>query len=193
MSTFRKTYLTAASMLAVVGFSASADAATATANATATVLPPVTITQVAGADLSFGTMAVTTSQGVTVTPPATPTAAANTGTRAAATASGIYLGGHTGATNVPAACSAAVGCGAAAFTITGGNNSTVTTITVTPPTNLVSGSDTMPFSAVTRVPSGNVTLDASGNAILAIGGTVTPAASQAAGNYTAVLTVLADY
>lgn len=170
-----------------------AGAASTTANSTATVLPPVTITKVTGADLSFGTIAVTTSQAVTITPPATPTAAANTGTRAAATAAGIYLQGHTGATNVAAACSAAIGCGAAVFNITGGNNATVSTFTITPPTTLISGANSIPFSLVTRVPSGNLTLSATGTGILAIGGTITPAASQAAGSYTATMTVVADY
>ncbi|MBW7888042.1 MAG: DUF4402 domain-containing protein [Bacteroidetes bacterium] len=93
---------------------------------------------------------------------------------------------------------------AARFTITGAGNA-ATTVTVTTPTDLTSGANTLPFTAVNAyygttnaaTPStsfgattgGSANTNASGNLFVFVGGSVTAGASQAAGAYSGTITV----
>jgi Mat/Ecp fimbriae major subunit len=94
--------------------------------------------------------------------------------------------------------------GAAAFTI-GGAASAATTVTVTVPTDLTNGSNTLPFTAVLPTYSttgvqgtstafaattgGTANTSATGTLSIWVGGSVTAGATQAAGSYTGTITV----
>lgn len=99
--------------------------------------------------------------------------------------------------------------GAGTFTATGQNSSNVA-MTFTLPTDLVNGGNTLPIGSWTGcwngtntvagctnfVPSAgasNATFSGSGNLFVWIGGTVSPAANQAAGNYSATVTINMAY
>jgi Mat/Ecp fimbriae major subunit len=171
--------------------STSAMAATTSVPASATVLPPVAVSVTQ--NLRFGTLAAAgTASNVTIAPPATAVSGANIGTRVAS-AAGVALIGHTGAVTTAQACSATSACGAAVLTVTGGASTTLNTVTITPPATLVSGANTMAFSAVTRSPTGALALDATGGLIIDIGGTLAVGATQASGAYAGTISITLDY
>jgi Mat/Ecp fimbriae major subunit len=171
--------------------STPAMAATASVPASATVLPPVAVTVTQ--NLRFGTLAAAgTASNVTIAPPATAASGANIGTRVAS-AAGVALIGHTGAVTTAQACSAISACGAAVLTVTGGASTTLNTVTITPPATLVSGANTMAFSAVTRSPTGTLVLSATGGLTVNIGGTLAVGATQASGAYAGTISVTLDY
>ena len=150
---------------ATMAFGASsAQAATASADATATILQQITVTKTA--DLAFGTVVVGTTGGnVTI---------ANNGT-------------------TPISCAAALACsgtnGAASFNVVGTVGEAVT-VTVDPSVTLTSGSNSMTASLNPSY-SGTHTLVASD--VLRVGGTLSVGASQASGVYSGSFDVVVNY
>jgi hypothetical protein len=184
---------------AAFGAAGSAQAATTNVPVSATVLPPITLTQ--PADLRFGSIAAVATAGTVVMPvPATlgataPTTAAPllVGTRTA-TGGVILVGG--------AACSATVICGPGSLQIGGPNSGSFTTVTLPATVTLTAGASTMSVGTLTRrygadgtagVTTGAGAFTATGTAQLVIGGTLTVAASQASGVYTGTMAVTVDY
>jgi Mat/Ecp fimbriae major subunit len=166
-------------------------AATANLPADVTILPPVAI--VVTDNLRFGSLSTSgTPATVTVAPPSTAASGANLGTRVASIA-GVTLVGHSGVATTPQTCTSTSACGVAVLSISGGANSTLNTVTITPPAALINGANSVPFSAVTRVPSGTLVLDSVGGLTINIGGTIAIGASQAAGSYVGVIAVVLDY
>jgi len=141
-------------------------AATATANASVTILAPVTITKTA--DLIFGSVAPTTSAGTVVMSAA---------------------GARTG-TNVTLS-STATG-NAAAFNLSGDANSTFS-VTLPSSTTLTGPGSSMTVNAFTSSPSSTGTFNGSGAATLTVGATLAVGANQAAGSYTGTFSVTVDY
>lgn len=168
-------YVTRGALAAILATTGSA-ALAATASASATVIIPITITK--AADLAFGKFAPGAGGTITVD------------TSGARTASGVVL--------------STVGSSptAARFDVAGENNATYA-ITLTPPTDLVSGSDTMAFtgfsevgSAATGATSGNAatgTLSGSGAQSIFIGGSLAVASNQPAGSYAGTITCTVEY
>lgn len=150
---------------ATMAFGASsAQAATASADATATILQQITVTKTA--DLAFGTIVVGATGGnVTV---------ANNGT-------------------TPISCAAALACsgtnGAASFNVVGTVGEAVT-VTVDPTVSLTSGSNSM-TATLNPSYSGTHTLVASD--VLRVGGTLAVGASQASGVYSGSFNVVVNY
>ena len=150
---------------ATMAFGASsAQAATASADATATILQQITVTKTA--DLAFGTVVVGTTGGnVTV---------ANDGTTAISCAAALACSGTNGA---------------ASFNVVGTVGEAVT-VTVDPSVTLTSGSNSMTASLNPSY-SGTHTLVASD--VLRVGGTLTVGASQASGVYSGSFDVVVNY
>ena len=162
--------------LAAVLVSSAGGASAVTATASATVIVPIAITK--GADLSFGKFAPGAGGTITVN------------TSGVRSVSGVILS------------SVGSSPSAARFDVTGDNNATYA-ITLTPPTDLISGSDTMAFtgfsevgSAPTGITSGNAatgTLSGAGAQSIYIGGTLTVASNQATGSYSGTITCTVEY
>jgi Mat/Ecp fimbriae major subunit len=184
---------------AAFGAASSAQAATTNIPASATVVPPITVSQ--PSDLRFGTIAPVATAGTIVLPvpatiPATaPTTAAPiiTGTRTA-TGGVIMVGGGT--------CSATVLCGVGGLQIQGPNSGSFATVTLPATVTLTSGANTMTVGTLTRrygptgvagVTTGAGAFSATGAAVLLIGGTLAVGANQAAGAYTGTMAVTVDY
>jgi hypothetical protein len=184
---------------AAFGAAGSAQAATTNVPVSATVLPPITVSE--PADLRFGSLAAAVTAGTLVMPiPATLPAAAPTtaapslvGTRTA-TGGVLMVGG--------AACSATVLCGPGSVQIQGPNSGSFATVTIPVTTTLTSGANTMTVGTMTRrygptgvagVTTGAGAFSATGTALLMIGGTLTVGASQASGTYTGTMAITIDY
>ena len=158
-------------VLVMVAFSAATFAqVSATANAHATVLAPLTITAVT--PLEFGTLASSAAGTVAIT----------TGSVRSATGGVTLMGGTPTAAEFDI-----VGTGSANYTVT------LPTLPVVL-TGSVSG--TMNVTALTTtIPAGANTLPVGGTATLLMGGTLTVGAAQPAGSYTNAtdLTVTVNY
>ena len=149
---------------ATMAFGASsANAATASADATATILQQITVTKTA--DLAFGTIVV------------------------GATGGNVTVSNSGGAIT----CAAALACsgtnGAAAFNVVGTVGEAVT-VTVAPTVSLTSGSNSMTATLNPNF-SGSYTLAASNN--LRVGGTLAVGANQASGVYSGSFDVTVNY
>jgi hypothetical protein len=188
-------------LVAVAAFGAGSSAFAANINvpASATVVPPIALSE--PSDIRFGSLAPAATAGTIVLPvpatlPATaPTTAAPviTGTRTA-TGGIIMVGGGT--------CSATVLCGVGGVQIAGVANGTYATVTLPATVTLTSGANTMTAGTFTRrygvvgtagVITGAGTLSATGTSLLLIGGTLNVAIAQAAGTYTGTMAVTVDY
>ena len=191
-------------LVVVAGFSAasSAQAATANINATATIIPPITLTQ--PVDIRFGNIAAGATAGTifmnvpAAIPAVGPTTAApvNNSTRVATNA--VAVGGT---------CSVTVICGVGSFQVDGLANATFSTVT-TPATVTLTGPGpgmVLTIAAATNrryggagtagVLTGAGTFPASGTAFLLVGGTlaVGTSALQTSGAYTVVVPITVDY
>jgi len=161
--------------IAIFGFTAISfgqNPSTATANATATVLIPISIAN--NTDLAFGTFAQSAGT-VTI---------ATTGTR---TSSGVNLYTISGVT--PAAAS---------FTVTGDANSSFSivlpangTVSLSGPTG--TGTKTMAVTSFQSNPAAGTTALVAGTKAISVGATITVAADQAVGSYTATFPVVVNY
>lgn len=146
--------------------SGNALAASATANATATVMQSIAISKTT--DLAFGSFSPNASGGTVVM--STAGARSATGTVALATST----------------------TSAAAFNVTGTANATYA-ITLPTSTTISNGGTTMTVDTFTSNPSGTGTLSAGGSQTLAVGATLHVGASQASGSYTGTFNVSVDY
>ena len=157
-----KTRLFISTLALITSFSTSSYAqATATATATATIVSPISI--IKNTDMSFGNIAVQAATGGTVV-------LAPAGTRTST--SGVTLPATTGTVT------------AAAFTVNGtGTYTYAITLPSTATLTRASGSETMIASSFTSNPSGTGALS-SGTQDIAVGATLTVAASQVSGVYT---------
>jgi Domain of unknown function (DUF4402) len=183
---------------AAFGAASSASAATLNIPATATIIPPITLAQ--PADLRFASIAAGATAGtIVVTLPATIPAAAPT------TAAPI-LGNRTATTAVAVGglvCSATVLCGPGSLQITGLASATFNTVTVPVTTTLTGAGPAMTLTTTKRyggtgaagVITGAGTLDATGNAVLLVAGSLAigTSALQTAGLYTGTLAIVVDY
>ena len=151
-----------ATAILMTGFATASYAqATATATATATIVSPISI--IKNTDMSFGNIAVQAATGGTVV-------LAPAGTRTST--SGVTLPATTGTVT------------AAAFTVNGtGTYTYAITLPSTATLTRASGSETMIASSFTSNPSGTGALS-SGTQDIAVGATLTVAASQVSGVYT---------
>jgi hypothetical protein len=183
---------------AALGAASSASAATLAIPATATIIPPITLAQ--PADLRFGNIAAGAAIGtVAVTLPGTVPAAAPT------TAAPI-LGNRTNTTAVAVGglvCSATVLCGPGSLQISGLASAVYNTVTVPVTTTLTGPGPAMTLTTTKRygplsgagVITGAGTLDATGNNVLMVAGSLAigTSALQTAGAYTGTLTIVVDY
>ncbi|MEW6372070.1 MAG: DUF4402 domain-containing protein [Pseudomonadota bacterium] len=158
--------------LAIAG-AGSAQAATANATSTSTVVAPINISKTA--DLSFGSFAAGAAPGsVTVSP---------NNTRGVS--GGVIAMGGTAT--------------AAQFNVTGEAGSGYV-VTLGGSTELTSGGNTMPFTPVSdftasSITTGNVTTSTltGGAQTIYVGGVLSVAANQAAGEYTGTVTATVEY
>ncbi|MFD2286310.1 DUF4402 domain-containing protein [Pedobacter petrophilus] len=157
----KKLFTCLCAMIALMYFNAgkASAQATASANASATIVTPISITKVT--DMNFGNVAVSATAGSVILAPA--------GTRT--TSGGVTLPAVNG--TVTAAVFTVNGEGAYTYAIT--LPSTALTIT--------NGAVSMTVTAFTSTPSATGTL-AAGTQTLSVGATLNVAASQAAGLYT---------
>jgi hypothetical protein len=147
-----------------MGFSAvSANAATATADARARILAPITVTK--NTDLDFGTIVVGTTAG---------TATVSTAGARTCTAALVCTGGTVSAAN---------------FSVSGTSGAVVTVATPAS-VSLASGANNMSASLTSS--AATVTLTG-GTGTFNVGGVLSVGASQAAGNYVGTFTVTVDY
>jgi Mat/Ecp fimbriae major subunit len=187
--------------LAAVAFAAAGSAQAATSNipASATVLPPITVSQ--PSDMRFGSLAPAATAGTVVlalpatlaaTPPTT-AAPTITGTRTV-TGGVIMVGGGT--------CSATVLCGAGGLQVAGPVSGSFSTVTLPATITLTSGANTMTVNALTRrygadgtagVTTGAGAFTATGVATVLMAGTLAVGANQAAGTYAGTMAVTVDY
>jgi hypothetical protein len=143
-------------------------AASATANATATVITPIAISSTA--DLRFGEFAAGSGGTVVIS-----TAGARSKT-----------GGVVLSTVAPG--------GAASFSVTGDADATYAiTLPGTATITRVSGTETMSVGTFTSDPTETGTLSAGGTQTVAVGGTLTVGASQVVGSYTGTFSVSVEY
>ncbi len=160
-----KTTLMIAASTALVLGSNNVLAASATANATATVMQSIAIAK--NSDLVFGAFSPSTGGTVVMS-----TAGARSGTGA------VVLS------------SSAAG-NAAQFTVTGTSAATYA-ITLPASFNITSGANTMGVGSFTSNPSGTGVLTG-GTQALYVGATLTVGSAQAAGNYTGTFNVSVEY
>jgi hypothetical protein len=147
-------------------FGVNSYAATATANATATVIAPIAITK--NADLRFGKFAPGATAGTVVMNTA--------GTRTVT--GGVVL-------------SALDAGGAASFAVTGDTTATYA-ITLPASVSIINGANTMTLDAFTSNPSGTGTLTAGAQTLL-VGGTLNVGMNQVAAAYTGTFDVTVEY
>jgi hypothetical protein len=184
--------------IAAFGAASSAHAATANINASATIIPPITLTQpvdVRFGNIAAGTLAGTIVMAVPATVPAVgPTTAApiNNSTRVGTNA--VAVGGT---------CSATVLCGVGSFQINGNASSTFATVTVPATVTLAGPGPGMVLTTTRRygplglagVTTGAGTMSAAGAAYLLVGGSlaVGTSALQTSGAYTVAMPITVDY
>jgi hypothetical protein len=155
----KTTYRFLAAIFVMIAFSASAFSQSATANATATIVTPITLNKTL--DLSFGNIAAGAGGTVLLDP--------QTGTR---TPTGVTLPVTTGTVN------------AATFTVSGTANFTYAITLPGVATTISDGAThTMLVNTFTSFPSGTGTLSGAGTQTLTVGATLVVGAAQVAGNY----------
>ena len=159
----------AASLLAASSLSAAQNTATTTANAKANIISPISLTQVAGADLNFGDVVPGAAAGTVVVTPG----AARTSTGGVALGSGGLVA-------------------AAAFTVGGGNNATYA-ITLPVSAAITFGANTMTVNTFTSSPSTTGVLSNTGSQALTVGGTLNVGINQVVGAYTGTFSVTVTY
>jgi hypothetical protein len=199
----RNTVLKALVAVAAFGAASSAQAATANINASATIIPPITLTN--GADIRFGSIAAGATAGTVVMavpaaiPAVGPTTAAPVVTSTRTVTGGTIAVGGT--------CTAlmTILCGVGSFEINGNIGSTYATVTTPATVNLTGPGApmTLTIAAATNrrygpqgtagLLTGAGTLSATGQAFLLIGGTLAVGVAQTAGAYTVVVPVTVDY
>jgi hypothetical protein len=141
--------------------------ATATANATARIISPISISKTA--DLNFGDVVASGAAGSVALSTAgvrTPAGGASLGSGAAVTA--------------------------AAFTVSGQGSATYA-ITLPASATVTSGANTMTVNGFTSNPSGTGALSAGGSQNLLVGATLNVGASQATGTYSGTFDVTVTY
>lgn len=153
--------------LATCAFPALADAASATANVSASIVPAISITK--NTDMSFADVIASGSAGTVVLSTA--------GARSAT--GGAVLGNGSGAA-------------AAAFTVSGDPSSTYS-ITLPSSTTITSGGNNMTVNTFTSNPSGTGTLSGGGTQALAVGATLQVGANQVEATYTGTFDVTVAY
>ena len=153
--------------IAIIGFSATSFAQSATATATSTIVTPIAIAKTV--DMNFGNVAVFGSAGTVVLAPA--------GTRSA-----------TGGVTLPATSGTVA---PAQFTVTGESGYTYS-VTLPVSNTVKFGSNTMTVNTFVSNTTGKLT---GGTEILKVGATLNVGASQAAGTYIseAPFTVTVNY
>jgi spore coat protein U-like protein len=168
MKTIKLITLTAVAALAAAStLSAAQNTASASANATARIITPISISKTA--DLNFGDVVPSGVAGtVTVT---------SAGVRSSA--GGASLGNGTGVT-------------AAAFTVSGQASATYA-ITLPASTTITSGANSMTVDTFTSNPSGTGALSAGGTQPLAVGANLNVGINQAPGTYTGTFSVTVAY
>jgi hypothetical protein len=146
--------------------------ASATANASATIVTPISISKTV--DMNFGNVAVQTATGGTVV--MTPA-----GVRSA-----------TGGVTLPTTVGTVA---AAVFTVSGQGNYTYAITLPSTDLTITNGSSTMAVNTFTSNPSPTGTLSAGGTQTLSVGATLNVSAAQAAGLYTSAspFTVTVNY
>lgn len=152
--------------LAIAG-AGNANAASASADAKSTVVAPIQIAK--SADLAFGTFAAGATGG---------TVAIATGGARSKTGGVTLLSTNTG--------------GAAKFDVSGQGGLNYSISLVTSPLN-GDGGGTMNFTAVSDIPSGTLSAGATGTQSFFVGGELTVAANQVAGEYTGSVTATVEY
>lgn len=158
--------LSAMVALATVSTGAAASN-TATANASASIVTPISISS--SGDLKFGQIVASATQGTVVLTPAG--SATSTG--------GVTVGNASGRS-------------AAIFTVSGNPNSTYAVTLPQSPVTITSATDaTMTVDTFTS--SGTGTLDGSGTETITVGATLNVGASQNAGDYTGQFSVSVAY
>jgi Domain of unknown function (DUF4402) len=188
--------------VATFGAASSAQAATANINASATIIPPIVLSQ--PADIRFGNIAAGAIAGtIVMAVPATIPAVGPTTALPVVTSTRV----GTNATAVGGTCTLALACGVGSFQIDGLANGSFATVTTPATVNLAGPGPamTLTIAAATNrrygaagtagVLTGAGTLSATGTAFLLIGGTlaVGTSALQTAGAYTVVVPVTVDY
>ncbi len=159
------------SAFALVSFAINSNAqATASAEAFATIVTPISITQVD--DLNFGNIAVSASAGGTVTLVPGATATRTLG------GTGLTLPNVTG--TVTAAEFDVAGTANYTYAITLPTNGTVS---LTGPGAAMAANSFTAYTTTNATISGTGTLDGSGDDVLRVGATLTVAAAQVAGAY----------
>lgn len=143
-------------------------AATATANATATVVGAIAISTVN--DLRFGNLAGSAALGTVVMTPASGRSATG-----GVTLSGVNVGG------------------AASFTVSGDPLATYSITLPGAAATIISGANNMTVDTWTSTPTPTGALAAGGSQTLLVGGTLHVAASQASGSYTGTFDVIVAY
>ena len=159
-------------LLALIGltlgsYALAQNTATATANATARIITPISISKTA--DLNFGEVVASGALGTVVLSPA----------GARSTTGGASLGSGASVT-------------AAAFTVSGQASATYA-ITLPASSTVTSGANTMTVNAFTSNPSGTGALSGGGSQNLTVGATLNVAASQATGTDTGTFPVTVTY
>lgn len=166
-STFRPIAFVSLAVISLSSGNAGA-ADSATANATATVMTPISIAK--SADLDFGAFAAGTGGTVVI---------GTDGSRSS-TGAVVESASDTG-NNAEFAVS---GQANATYAITLPGDGTVT---------ITSGANSMAVNTFTSDPSGTGTLDGSGNQALNVGATLVVGSGQAAGSYTGTFDVTVEY
>jgi hypothetical protein len=171
MKTISRLTLTTIAALALAStLSAAQNTATATANAKANIITPITLVQVAGADLNFGDVIPGAAIGtVTVSP-----------TSVRTSGGGVALGN-------------AAGVGAAGFTVGGANNATYAITLPSTAVTISSGANSMTVTGLTSSPALTGTLSATGSQALTVGGTLNVGINQAVGAYSGTFSVTVAY
>ena len=152
--------------VAAFGAPSLSQAASATGNATATVVTPIAISKTV--DLAFGKFVANTGGTVVI---------GTSGARSQTSTVSLFNQGSTQ--------------NAASFTVTGEGTNTYA-ITLPTGATISSGSNSMTVGSFTSNPSGTGVLSAGAQTLL-VGGTLTVASGQAPGNYTGSFSVLVEY
>jgi hypothetical protein len=165
----------------------------------ATILPPITLSE--PAEMRFGQIAPSATAGtVTLSLPATLSATAPT------TASPTITGNRTrtGGTTLlgGGVCSATISCGAGSVLVSGPISGTFSTVTLPATVTLTSGVDTLLVDNLNKrygaegtagVTTGSSAFSLTGSATVLMTGRLNVGASQPAGNYTGIMVVTVNY
>lgn len=176
-----------------------AQADTTNVPVSATILPPITLSE--PAEMRFGTIASGPTAGnLTLSLPATLPSTAPT------TMSPMITGNRTRTGGVVmiggGVCSATVNCGAGSILVTGPVSGTFSTVTLPASVTLSSGADTLTVDTLRKrygalgtagVTTGSGAFSATGDGIVILTGRLVVGASQAAGSYTGTMVVTVDY